>query len=303
MDIEQLKNFLVTAKYEHFSKAAEEICLSQSSLSKQIEKLEDEFKVKFFDRTTRNVRLTAAGKEFCIYARNIINETEKAHRQMREYMDMERGSIVLGLLPIISHLGLSSLIVAFQKAYPGIELQLREAESKTLVQWGKALEIDAAFVPITDDAELPRLFDTYPLFEDKLILITCKFHPLANKHIISLSEAANEKFIFMPRNSIANNICTEACIKSGFKPQIVHESSYWDTISGLVSAGLGVSLVTSSVANSLPNRRDIERIRLKETFDTTIALIIRKDLSSVRCMHAFVNFTLEWVENQLNKKS
>lgn len=296
MDIEQLKNFLIVAKYQHFSKAAEEICLSQSSLSKQIEKLEKEFSVKFFDRTTRNVRLTPAGKEFCNYARNIISEVDRAQRQMREYMDMERGSIVLGLLPIISHLGLTSLIVAFQKAYPGIELKLREAESKTLVQWCKELEIDAAFIPLTNDIELDRLFDLYPLLEDNLILITCKFHPLANNCIISLIDASQEKFIFMPRNSIAHTICMDACIRAGFEPQIVHESSNWDTISGLVSAGMGVSLVTSSVAGSLPECHDIAHIRLKEKFNATIALIIRKDLNAVRCMRTFTNFTLDWIK-------
>lgn len=88
----------------------------------------------------------------------------------------------------------------------------------------------------------------------------------------------------------------DACIKSGFEPQIVHESSHWDTISGLVSAGLGVALVTSSVANSLPDRCDIEQIALREKFNATIALIIRKDLNAVRCMNTFTNFTLDWIK-------
>jgi LysR family transcriptional regulator, transcription activator of glutamate synthase operon len=295
MDIEQLRNFLVVAKRQHFSKAAEEICLSQSSLSKQIDRLEKEFNVKFFDRTTRNVRLTPVGKEFCTYARNIISEVDRTQRQMQEYTDMERGSIVLGSVPIISHLGLTSLIVAFQKAYPGIELRLREAESKTLVQQRQDLGIEAAFITLSPEADLNRLFDLYPLIEDELVLVTWRFHPLTNKRIISLSEASQEKYIFATRNSVAHDICSDACMKAGFDPLVVHESSYWDTISGLVSAGLGVSLVTSRVASSLSERYDIELIRLKEKINVTLALAILKDLNTVRCVRTFREFTLDWM--------
>ncbi|TWH49275.1 LysR family transcriptional regulator [Sporomusa sp. KB1] len=296
MDIEQLKNFLILAKLLHFSKAAEEICLSQSSLSKQVDKLEQEFNVKFFDRTTRIVRLTPAGKEFCKYAMNIVDEVDKAKKQMREYTEMEQGSIILGSFPIISHLGLTSLIVDFHKAYPNIELKLREAESKTLLQLGKDREIDAAFIPIGNYTDDDCFFDFYPLIEDNLMLMTCKFHPLGNNHLISLSEASKEKFIFMTRNAFAHDICINACKRAGFEPKIVHESNNWDTISGLVGAGLGISLVTLQVANAISERHNTEFIRLKEKFNVTIALAIPKDVNTVRSVSAFKNFVFDWTK-------
>jgi len=151
MDIEHFRSFLALAKHQHFSNAADEIHLSQSSLSKQIEKLEKEFSVKLFNRTTRTVRLTPAGKEFLTHARNIVDEFDLTRRNMQEYSGMERGQIILGTIPIISYLGLTSLIASFQRTYPGIELKIKEAESKTLLQWRHDLKIDVAFITQTDN--------------------------------------------------------------------------------------------------------------------------------------------------------
>ena len=295
MDFEQLENFLVVAKYQHFSKAAEEICLSQSSLSKQIDRLEKEFCVKFFTRTTRRVHLTAAGREFCQYARNILNERERTKQQMRKYTALEEGCIILGSSsPLTNLLNLPAFMIAFQREYPGIELQLRESGSKNLLEWSRNSAIDAAILPVMEKEVLVRKFDLYPLLTDKLVIIAGKNHPLRQKKCISLAEVAKEKFIFMDRNSFAHAICLAACQQAGFEPEVIHESGYLDTIAGLVEGGLGISLVNSRIAVDLAAYHAMEVLRLKDACDVEVALLIRKDLRHIECIKCFTAFLLNW---------
>lgn len=295
MNIEQLQYVVALAKHQHFSKAAEEVYLSQSSLSKQINKLEKELCVKLFDRTTRTVQLTMAGQSFLRHAKQILYEIEAAQQDIQEYTGIERGKIVLGTIPVISYFGLTSLITAFHKMYPGIELKIKEAESKTLLNLRRSREIDIAIITQKEDADFFNSFVLYPLVNDELVLVTEKFHPLSTKGgTIKLAAAADERYIFMTPNSWSYNLCSTACNTAGFEPKIVHESSYLDTTAGLISAGLGVSLLSLRVASILSERYPLELIRLENPPKITIALGIPPELRTVRCIRAFEKFALEW---------
>lgn len=294
MEIHQLQYIVAVAKHQNFTRAADEICLSQSSLSQQVGKLEEELGVRLFDRTTRSVALTPAGREFVAFSKRILAEIERSRQCMEKYVTLERGQIIIGALPIIGQLGLISLIAEFQNAYPGIQLEIREAGSRDLLDWLNSAEIDVAFLTPPDN--LPDDIETYPLLEDDLVLVTAKNHPLAGREVISLNEVAEERFISLNQHSGMYNVFLDACHKSGFNPNIAYTTSQVDTTFGLVAEGLGVAILSWRIARSSSLQDRLSIIKLDNKYTRVTALAVPKHPYVSPTIAAFREFTLNWVE-------
>ncbi|BCJ85684.1 LysR family transcriptional regulator [Effusibacillus dendaii] len=302
MELHQLQYVLSVEKFKSFSQAADEINMSQSTLSQQIKKLEDELGTKIFERTTRSVLLTPAGLEFIVYAKRILGEVERARLAMLEYNSLKRGSIVIGTIPIIGYLGLTSLIASFQKMYPGIQIQFREAGSDVLIKLLLSSEIDVAVLTYPHSQNYESAIDFYPLFDDEVVLITNVSHPLAKRKQIDLAEASKENFIFIKSSYGMRQICLQACREAGFEPNITYESSHVETICGLVEDGLGVALLTSRVVEYV-SRPYLARIRLKKSNKRTTAIAIHRDPHPSITVVAFRDFTLKWIREKFERES
>ncbi len=113
MEIHQLEYFLAVEKYRNFSTASLEICVSQSTLSQQIKKLEDELGVKLFIRYSRSVRLTPAGEDFLVHAQRIVSEIQQSRETIQKYISFDKGSIKIGVFPNMACLGLNKIITSF----------------------------------------------------------------------------------------------------------------------------------------------------------------------------------------------
>jgi LysR family transcriptional regulator, transcription activator of glutamate synthase operon len=298
MNIEQLKYVMAIVKHQHLTNASYEVSISQSSLSKYLKKVEEELGgVQLFDRTTRNVKLTAAGQEFSKYASRIIAEYENMMSAMEEFTSLERGGLSVGTIPVYSSRGLISLFTSFQKKYPGIQLEIKEKLTNELIDLLKKSELDIAIIALPFDMDPLNTFTTYPMIEDEVVLITHKSHPFAKRRSINLSEAADENFIFINHASTLYQICIDACKEAGFTPKITYESSQIDMVAGLVEEGLGVSLITLREAK-FSVQTNIAIVRLETTIKHTTALAIRSRLNQSNAMKAFVKHSLEWSETK-----
>ncbi|MFJ5717552.1 LysR family transcriptional regulator [Neobacillus sp. NPDC093127] len=294
MNIEQLKYVMAIVKHQHLTNASYEVSISQSSLSKYLIKLEKELGgVQLFDRTTRTVKLTAAGQEFAKYAGRILNEYDYMLNEMRAYTAGEKGVLSIGTIPVYSSRGLISLFSSFQKKYPEIQLEITEKMSSGLIELLKKAELDMAFIALPGNFDKLETLSAYPMIEDEVVLITQKLHPFANRESISLSEVKNEPFILMNQASTLFQICMEACKRAGFTPDITHESSQIDIIVGLVAEGLGVSLLTSKEADYF-SKANISLIRLEKPINHTTALVISNRITKSNAMKAFIKHAQEW---------
>ncbi|MBT2654578.1 LysR family transcriptional regulator [Bacillus sp. ISL-18] len=294
MNIEQLKYVMAIVKHQHLTNASYEVSISQSSLSKYLIKLEKELGgVQLFDRTTRTVKLTAAGQEFAKYANRILDEYDHLLNEMRTFTHGERGVLSVGTIPVYSSRGLISLFASFQKKYPEIQLDITEKMSSELIGLLKKAELDMAFIALPENFEKLEAFSAYPMIKDEVVLITQKGHPYASRKAISLSEVKNEPFILMNQASTLFQICIDACKKAGFTPDITHESSQIDIIVGLVAEGLGVSLITSKEAEYF-STANISLIRLEKSITHTTALVVSNRMKRSNAMKAFLNHAQDW---------
>lgn len=298
LDLEQLKYVMAIVKHQHLTNASYELSISQSSLSKHLKKVEQELDgVQLFDRTTRNVKLTDAGQEFAKHASRIIAEYDNMMSAMKEFAEIEHGSLLVGTIPVYSSRGLISLFTSFQKKYPGIQLEVKEKLTNELIDLLKKSELDMAIIALPVDMNPLNTFKTYPMIEDEVVLITHKSHPFAKKRSIHLSEAADQSFIFINHASTLYQICIDACKEAGFTPKITYESSQIDIVAGLVEEGLGVSLITLREAE-FSVQSNIAIVRLETTIKHTTALAIRSRLNHSNAMRAFLEHSKQWSETR-----
>lgn len=294
MEMHQLEYVLAVAKYHNFTRAAEEIKISQSSLSQQINKLENELGTSLFVRTTRSVQLTPAGAEFVTHAQRIMSGVSEARRCIQEYVSIVKGELKLGTLAVIGSYNLPNLVTSFQDNFPGIKLSLMEEQCEELLCMLHASKIDGAFVQITKPN--PN-FQFYPLVNDKMVVVTSHRHPLANRVSVDIKELQNEKLILTPSTSGHYHDFNNACQAAGFVPNVVLSCSVVKTMLAFVREELGITVLSSKVALA---ERDssMKVIALTPTIHRKINLAIRNSDDMPPTLKMFLKFIPQWLKTQ-----
>lgn len=291
MEIHQLQYVLAVSKHNSFTRAAEEIKVSQSSLSQQINKLENELGINLFLRTTRSVHLTSAGKDFVIHASRIVSELQETRQNMLEYVSIEKGHLSVGVLPTIVYYHFPSLLASFQKNYPGVKISLLESQCEDLLHMLHTSEIDAAILSQTR-ADSDIIF--YPMFVDRLVVVTSKNHPLSLCQSVTLNDLKNEEFIVPPENSGHYQDFHAACQTAGFEPVIAMSCPQVQTILALVEEELGITVLSSyGTRVKSPN---LTVIPLLPTIHRKIVLAVRKNTDISPALKVFVNYTSQWLD-------
>jgi len=287
VDIQGIRYVLAIAKYGSFSEAAYEVSLSQSSISKHLQKIEDELGgVKLFDRSTRNVRLTAAGQEFLIHASKIVADFDELHAAMRRQKSVLTGSIRVGTIPIVGSLGLASCIAGFNRKYPEIQVAIQEGKTLELLERLYSAEIDVAFVIMPDESTV-RSLELHPIVEDELVLVVDVLHPFAHKKTIKLKDAANERFILPDANSSMFKMSMEACRRAGFTPDIAYQCGQVELILGLVAERTGVTIMAKKVADSSPLPYTIA-VPIRPKIKRTTFLAVSEHAGTMQPVRAFI---------------
>ncbi|WP_168190081.1 LysR family transcriptional regulator [Caloramator sp. E03] len=270
MDILQIKYFYYIVKLGSFSEAAAELNISQSSLSKRISSLENELNVMLFDRTTRRVNLTDAGKIFLSFSEKILFEYEDIQNKLKDFSIPAKGKLKISTIPVMSQYNITSLISGFKEIYPGINIFINETEYKSILYSLYDSEYSLAFLR-TNYIDMDK-FDIIPISTDKLSVCIPKNHPFASKKSIDINEIKNEKLILLDQNSGIYDIVVSACKSACFEPNILYTNTRIETIIGLIAAGEGISLLMDKVVRFF-NNPDIYILPLSKPINSTIALV------------------------------
>lgn len=249
MELRRLRYFLAVAEELHFGRAASRLEIAQPPLSRQIAALEADIGAQLFDRSRSQIRLTQAGLVLEGHARVLIDRLDSAYRETKLVGLGGEGRLRLAFVGSASHGVLPSLIKSYRSHYPKVELAISAMNNAELHSSLIQREIDIAVArPALEDDELrSELLDR----EDLLLAIPDN-SPLAARELIEFSELADETFVLYPRRprpSYADfvlNICRE----EGFEPTATELAQDFQTAISLVSVGVGISVVPSSVART-----------------------------------------------------
>lgn len=297
MTSDELKYFLAAVQYMNFSLAAEELCISQPSLSKHIQSLENEIGVSLFNRERRSVSLTPAGVEFLKHAKALEKTYNKMFQSMKDFSPRNKQKITLASIPVMRIYDLTEVIADFKKSNPEVSVDIIEENERYVSRLLKNYKADIGYSDLISTKDTD--FIVFPLSKDELVLIVSKENRFADKTTIRLSEAAEEEFLFLSSYTAASSFAIEQCSKAGFTPKraCARESNMQlETIIGLVSRGFGVSLLPMKAAEYYSNP-DLRIIRLEERPAMQAGLLTRNEPIPQVC-RAFISFATEYFENK-----
>ncbi len=244
-DFSQLRCFATVAEELHFGRAAARLNMTQPPLSRQIQVLERVLDVQLLDRTSRSVRLTAAGRSFLPEAQRILRLAETATHVTRQVAAGRAGVLKLGFTAASAYDFLPRLVIAARAELPEVTLSLREMVTKDQVEELLAGRIDAALVrpPVTH----PDLASVRALAEPMVVAVPAD-NPLAERAALTLADLDREAFIAYAPNEAHyfHDLVRGLIAEAGIQPRILQQLTQIHSILALVRAGLGVALVPAA---------------------------------------------------------
>jgi LysR family transcriptional regulator, transcription activator of glutamate synthase operon len=292
MELRQLRYFIEVADREHVTEAADSLNVAQSAVSYQLTKLEEELGVKLLERVGRNIKVTQIGKVFLQDVKSVLKLLDEAKEKVDEYLNPQAGSIKIGYPTSLARYWLPTVISAYKQEAPNVNFHLRQGSYAYLIDAVKNGEIDLAFlgpVPMKD----PDL-EAKILFTENIVALLPIHHPLADRKSLYLSDLRKDSFVLFPKGYVLRKIVIEACHAAGFEPTITSEGEDMDALKGLVSAGIGVSLLPESTFyDSIP------RFTVKVPIDTpkamrTVGIIIPKQRDIAPAEKNFYQFLIQY---------
>ena len=251
MEIQDIKSFIEVAAHKSFTKAAAHSYLTQPSLSKAVKKIEEELQVRLFDRSTRHLHLTDAGRIVYQQGLKVLATLSELNVLLDELRDIDSGEIKIGIPPLIGTLFFPKIANDFNKQYPKVKLEIVEDGAKLIRTFVDNGEIDIGIVVLPTDE---KNFNVYPFIEDEFVLYLYEDHRLAHRKKVTLNELKGERFIIFSENFTLHDYVQQACKEAGFNPTISYQSSQWDLIIELVSSKLGITLLPRSIYNKQSNQ-------------------------------------------------
>lgn len=238
MDTEYFLEFQVLAELESYGQAAEQLLISESSLSRHIKSLETSLGIQLFDRTSRKVRLNEYGKIFLPYARKFVT---MQHQYSHELEKARHGKDVVF---ICSYYYIDDLLLKFHAIHGDTFITSLNKENIKQHNWHDILRrVDCELVFVIDPVDDDNDFIILPFETDHFVAVLSTSHSLANRKTLSLSELSGEDFVSFKKNTNSDWQLKELCHKSGFDPKVVFTTDTGSAIAAYVRDGLGVSIL------------------------------------------------------------
>ena len=228
MEIRQLRYFLDIAQTEHLTLSAQNLFVTQSTLSHGLRQLEQELDIQLFDRLGRGLKLSQAGAAFRVYAARALKEIEAGRMALSDMTGLKSGTLTVGVIPTFLHTLVPATVAAFSMAYPKVNIVVRDLRAgpiEELLVEGQ-LDVGIAFHP-TEREEI----ETEPLFEERMQLVVNRMHPLARRHTLALKGLAQLPLAMLPRAFSTRRLIDDSLREAGVVPLVRVEM---ESVEGLI---------------------------------------------------------------------
>ncbi|OMF18163.1 LysR family transcriptional regulator [Paenibacillus amylolyticus] len=286
MELLQLRYFLTVARCEHVTEAAGKLHVTQSSLSKTIQRLEDDLGVPLFDRIGRKLRLNDFGRTFLQRTEKALFELEQGQREIADLSNPDQGTLQLAVTTAST---LPGILREFRKNKPDIQFHVQMVSLENMSRLLHRGEVDfcLASPPIQgDDIECQMLFD------DPIVVAVPMGHRYADRSSIQLTELKDEWFVGVKQGYGVRDMVDSTCRSVGFLPKYVYEGDEPARLTALVEAEIGLAFIPSTARN--PNERvrflQVEEHRLVRE----IALLSHKNRYISKAALAFRSVVMDY---------
>jgi len=238
VELDQLRYFVKVAALQSFTKAGDELGVSQPALSRSVQKLEESLGVPLLIRKTRRVELSQAGLLLEPRARQILSIVEEVRGQIHD--DGQTGRIRIGAIPTIAPYFLPAFLKRFSKRYPQAVTEVYEDTTKNLLHQCQQGELEFAILalPINE-----KHLDSFELFEEELLLALPLGHPLSKKRHIRVDDLSNIPFVMLDEPHCLSDNILAFCRNRSVKPVVVGRTNQLSMVQELVSLSHGITMV------------------------------------------------------------
>jgi DNA-binding transcriptional LysR family regulator len=263
----RLWQLAAVAREQHVTRAAARLGLAQSTLSRNMARLEADLGTALFRRAGRRLTLTRHGQQLLPYVERALTELSAGLDELTEDMSASRGRVAFAFLHSLGVHAVPVILRDFRTSHPGVRFALVQDSHDVMLTKLRAGVVDLCLTsPVPDEPGL----QARKLDEQRLSLVVPRHHRLARRKRIRLAEAAGEDFVGLERGYGLRRITDEWCRQAGFTPRLTFEGEEIDTVLGLVATGLGVALLPSGMAG----QHDIVELDVSAPRTTrTIALV------------------------------
>jgi DNA-binding transcriptional LysR family regulator len=292
----QLEGFLVVARLGNLSRAAEEMFLTQPTLTARLKALEEEVGDELFVRTSRGMRLTEAGKEFLPYAERSVSSFEEGRRHLAELRGASGGRLVLGASPGVGTYALPGLLERFTAAYPRVSVSVRTGHSEDILEMVLKEEVQLGLTRAMRHPEIESL----RLYEDELVLVVDPGHRFTKKGAANLAEIGEEQLIFFDHDSSYFEQTHALFRNAGIRELRTMEVDNIEAAKRMVEHRLGVAFLPRTAIVRSVSAGNLALISVAENPEMrrTIVALKRRDVPASGPVEAFLEVARTLGETQ-----
>ncbi len=241
MELRQLRGFVMVASCGSFSRAADDLNLTQPAVTTQIQALERELGIRLLERLPHHVLLTPAGERLLPYARGLLNLEEEALRAVAELKGLQSGCLRIGASPTIGSYLLPGMLSEFRRRYPGIRVIAEIAPTQRVVE---ALETHALDLGLVEAPVSSAVLAVDPFLTDELVLVVPAGHPWARRRSVHPNELAEQALVGREPTSGTRLLLDERLRSLGVEITPSMELGATEAIKNAVVAGLGIAFLS-----------------------------------------------------------
>lgn len=261
--LKQIRAFVTVAQAGSFTAAANLLHLTQSAVSVLISELEQQLDLRLFDRTTRQVQLNDAGRDFYPVAEKVLADLQTAILSSKDLVSKKRGRVTVATTPLMASILLPKAIAQYTAIYPGVSVVVHDTLAESIQP--KVLGKEADFGVGTFE-NFGRGLVTEPLMTDVLVLVCPAGHPLTKKPRVGWADLAGHAFVALTVDNSVGRLIRTCMVDAKVEVNVVCEVSYLATVAGMVGAGLGVAVLPSF---AIPITR-LYRVQVKKLVQPSI---------------------------------
>ncbi|MFE3986122.1 transcriptional regulator CynR [Nocardia tengchongensis] len=291
-ELRHLRYLLAVAEHGNFTRAAEDLHLSQPTLSQQVRQLERLVGARLLDRTGRSVRLTDAGAVYADHARRALRELAAADRAVHDVEDLERGTLRLAVTPTFTPYLIGPLVAEFHAGHPGITLEVSESaqDAMELAILADDIDLGIAFLGATT----PGIAAT-PLFEEDLSLVVGEHNTTPSP--LPIADLADQELALLSPDFATRGHVDDYLRAHGVTPRITVHANAVQSVIEIVRGTTLATVLPPAIAASHPGLRPVD---LDPPMPTrTVALLRREPAHQPAAARAFTDLTRRWVSDRL----
>ncbi|MDS3988876.1 cidABC operon transcriptional activator CidR [Staphylococcus capitis] len=285
MEIKQIKYFVEVVRQGGMTQASEHLYIAQSTISKAIKNIENEYDITLFDRSQKQIKLTDIGQTFYDNSLEFLALFEKLSLEMNDVVNVQKGHIKIGLSPMMNVQMFTNALNQFHKLYHNVTYEVIEGGGKIVENLTANDDVDIGITTLPVDHSL---FHSVSLYNEELLLVVSNDHHLSDMEKVDLAELKNEEFVLFHDDYYLKDQIIENCKRIGFYPKTVANISQISFIANMIQQGIGISIVPESLVRLMGD--NVTSIQLENVeLSWHLGAIWRKD--------AYLNYvTRQWID-------